>query len=712
MKRCLSKPSSLSTAAFVFFLAGSAAATTGNLLIPNAGTPPWVCSFSPSGNTMVQPISASSSFALGGSGGGKLNPRASYPVYIIFMGPDWTTDGTSTGPLTSVAQNMIIDAKTIIGSPYLSGVTQYGSAGVATFGGYYVDACTNPRTFNNGDSKFYETNRAITSHADCPNPKQTQWAADVGTKDISNSAIFVEVRDNANGPGGTNDFSGPDSNGNAHCPIGSCGNTVLASPANVIDDAVNPAPDSNQAGEFSWVLSHELVERMSTGMLASIDECKSPGASGIGQIADGEPEDFGYSVSIGSGNRTPVTVYWSVMDQAFIAPGANLPNTDTSIDARILAKGVVNVGEISLRQGLLTGFNMGDTRVPSGFPLDKGITEFAYDQSSNVYDLTGSGQVRKMGGSFSSPSWTAITGSNTFASQIVAPTTGAPCQSTYKVVGGGLFALMSNDGNPAQVWQYSGSGSNWTALTGTNTDVSAFTAITTGQCSNNVATSTTSVYMMAANSAAQNQVWEWSGSGQNWNAITGTNTNVGAMAAAGGNLYMMARNSSQGPFKIFQYVGPGTNWTAISPSTFSVSVIGVAGDMLTIEASNNGQGAQLFQYVPPAPGVVPSASASNWTPVTGTNTALASGGTFVQDGVDLFLLGNNGGGNQVFEFQGIASQVNSTLGWLPLTQPSTFNVTQMDISGSDIVQIFASQNGGPQQFFNYQGSPNNWSPSP
>ncbi len=712
MKVFVAKQAGLALAAITFSVAAPALASSGSVLVQPGGTQQWVCSFSTSTNpagapTMVQSIPRSASFALGGSGGGTLHPLSSYPVYIIFVGHHWTTDGTTSGLLTSVAKSMISDAQTILSSTYLSGLTQYGSVGSAYYAGYYVDACSGDNT-NLG---FVEADRAITPHGDgCQNPNYTTWAKATGTKggDASNSAIFVSVIDSrSSGTAGGNDFSGLDSVGTTH--NSSFGNP----PVNVAAIGVPTPITTADADGFSWALSHEVAERMSSGTAARTDQCASPGTTGVGQICDGEPEDQGLTVSIQSTDGTvtaPATAYWSVVDQAFIAPGASIPNSDGSSDARILVKNINNctngncsIGKVSLRQGTLSSFGMSDAVVPTGQTIDTSIRAYTVDASGTVYDISTAGQVRKLTGSLSSPSWTAITGSSTSALQVIAPTVSPPCATGYGVVGSGLFQVASNNGGPPQVWQYSGSGTNWTALTGTNTTVNAIVATVSAQCPGGTPSGTTNLYLWAGGSQAG--VWHWS-SGQNWTLITGSSTTVLDVAVANDQLYMLAHNG-QGNNQIWQYSGSGTNWSAITPSSANADELMTAGDVLTTDLQvSTSQPFQLWQYIPG--GSLTSNLSPNWTPITGTNTTLEQTvKATLQDNVEIYMAASNGGNTQVWEFQGIGPQVNSTWGFTPLTSTSSFQVNDLFPFGP-LLQMYAVPTGGSTHLYQYTGTPFIW----
>ena len=88
--------------------------------------------------------------------------------------------------------------------------------------------------------------------------------------------------------------------------------------------------------------------------------------------------------------------------------------------------------------------------------------------------------------------------------------------------------------------------------------------------------------------------------------------------------------------------------------------------------------------------------------MTGTNTSYVQ--SLVQDGIDLFMVASNGGGNQVWEFQGIGAQVNSTWGWSALTSPGSFNPQRLALF-SDQLSMF---NGSDNYWYTYVGSPNSW----
>jgi len=95
-----------------------------------------------------------------------------------------------------------------------------------------------------------------------------------------------------------------------------------------------------------------------------------------------------------------------------------------------------------------------------------------------------------------------------------------------------------------QVKQYSGSGTTWIPLTGANTVASTLAGTTNLlETGNNVYTLLDGqLYMLAANNLGSKQVWQYSGSGTNWTPVTGSNTTVKSIATANDSLYTIANN--------------------------------------------------------------------------------------------------------------------------------------------------------------------------
>jgi hypothetical protein len=250
--------------------------------------------------------------------------------------------------------------------------------------------------------------------------------------------------------------------------------------------------------------------------------------------------------------------------------------------------------------------------------------------------------------------------------------------------------MVANQGGATQIWQYSGSGENWTALTGTNTTIYGFGALVTQ------GTGQVDLFIMA-NNGPQTYVWQQV-SGTNWKPITGPNTTVLQIAVANNNLYMLGDNG--GGNQIWIWNNRSSSWNPISNPNWPAGGLWVAGDILFTMFNN-----EVYQYVP---GADPS-TIGDRVALTGINTIVDQ--LVVQDGIEFYINGNNGNGYQVWEFQGIAPQgTNTTYGWVALTQPGTYQVYPGSIflSATDVLDMNAAMNGGPEKTYHYNGSPNSW----
>jgi hypothetical protein len=76
-----------------------------------------------------------------GTNDGMQNP----PVYFIFSGPYWNTAQGQKDEATLLASS-----KNILSGPYLSGLTEYGASGTASFAGTWNDAGTVPSKPSSG----------------------------------------------------------------------------------------------------------------------------------------------------------------------------------------------------------------------------------------------------------------------------------------------------------------------------------------------------------------------------------------------------------------------------------------------------------------------------------------------------------------------------------------------------------------------------------
>jgi hypothetical protein len=675
--------------------------STGTILFNPVAFPAGDCSFSrisSNGNklTMYQPISSSDSYAIGHDGS-----RAK--VYLIFMGLGWY-DSYHNKEVAGV-DAIIESAKDILSSPYLSGIAQYGSSGLADFAGYWIDIYNDgsaPPWSNanfcyphftggpngscvSGNPAYFEAKTAIA--------KNPSWAPSSTTNDDARSnPIYVEIHYGGCGGG---------SNGNGYGPQPSDlpGYKYLSSSVNFIDISVGSVDDVTC---FSSTFSHEVVERMSTGGINNLGG--SNGGYGgqctnASQIADGEAEYANYLARLSTPSAPLVTSYWSVMDQAYIVPSGYIPDGFTDQPARILLSGFWNSegGHASLRKGVLSYIVPDRPNVPSTptSVIDTQIQAYTIDPSTNIYGLTISGQIKKYIRSGSSWSGTSLTAPGYVASQLVAPRTSnndpARNNSSWGVAGGGLY-MVANYNGATRVWQYSGAGQNWTPLTGTNTSIYGFGALATQ------GTGQVDLYLMASNGP---QIYVWQHVlDTHWKPITGPNTAVLQIAVANNNVYMLGNNG--GGNQIWVWDNQNSRWNPISSTAWPAGGLWVAGDILFAMFNN-----EIYQYVPGAdPSIVGA-----WTNLTGTNTVINE--LLVQDGIEVYMNGNNGSGYQVWDFQGIAALgTNTTYGWTALTQPDNYQVEEIFLSASDVLDMNAAMNGGPVKTYHYNGRPNTWSPGP
>jgi len=615
----------------------AAAPARSTVLFRPIGRPPEVFAFN--NVTMTQPLTN--------------NPYAlnSPKVYLIFVGPNWAQNGNPTAAVNS----MISAAKAILGSSYLSGLTQYGSDGHAAFGGFTIDTSLDPLTWSNTNPDgtpnknpmFFETNQILS------NPFFSSWLPPPG--DARTSPIYVVARYSQNGTGAG--FGGGGSNGN-----GPNGFTTRA--VNVIDVSI---PTADQVDGFTWVLSHELVERMSSG-IGGLSEV-SPDSGG--QIADGEPEGNNlYARRLWGSFGPVVTSYWSVLDQDFIIPDG-LPNRVLLVP---IWNGAAWTGRfVSLQQGSLYQLYGFDQQTL----IDNQVQSFAVNLSggtAQLFDLTANGQVRQYSGS--GTTWTALTGANTVASSLAGTSYLSPTgNNTYTLMDGALYMLAANKGQPNKVWQYTGSGTNWTAVTGPNTTVSSIAAAGGG------------MYMVAYNNLGH-QVWQYSGFLSSWSALTGTNTYVDSIAGVGNSLYMLADNNGQRN-QVWLYSGSG-NWTALTGTNTTVYGIAAAGDVLCIVGMNDGDTTTyIWQLIP-----------LNWIPLTGANTRPNQ--LLVQDGATLYMgAANNNLPLQAWQYAGPGN-------WTALTGLNT-NIHSLSVGTDNRLYMTAANNGGPIQNWIYNGTPGNWS---
>jgi hypothetical protein len=287
-----------------------------------------------------------------------------------------------------------------------------------------------------------------------------------------------------------------------------------------------------------------------------------------------------------------------------------------------------------------------------------------YNGTDAAFVLTTGGTVERFDPA--SGGWGAITGTNTNASQLVS-------------AGGIVYMVAANQGGTAQVWSYTGSGSNWQQIT--NSPYVGRIVTVGGQ-----------IYIRASNGGNW-EAYQYNGYGTSWAQMTGSNTNVTDIASDGINVYIVASNG--GGNEVYQYNGYGTSWTQLTGST-NVLQIATAGGQLYCLAENAwvSTGYQVFDY---------SGSGTNWTQLTGsTNVSqiAAAGG-------ELYCLAENAWVSPTYQVFKYNTWANS---WTQLTYAST-SVQAIAAAGDG---LYAEFNTGGSGFANAQvrkfggGGPSDW----
>ncbi|HZY87293.1 MAG TPA: hypothetical protein VFE78_20830 [Gemmataceae bacterium] len=208
-------------------------------------------------------------------------------VVLIFAGSHWTSQQQETTRTTVM---------TLLASPYLSDLTQYGSDGKAI---YYSDWSTTSAPGLTADNKL------TPSPSDLRNfiTNQITLMGKTSPQSVpSSTAIYFVISDpqdstTTSGTHGRNDFTSSP----VHTAyVGTKGFTA------------------SDFDEFTTTFSHELAESMAPGI-----QMNNPGnLDGDQQICDREPEDFGngYVYRL-SGVR--VQAYWSQANSAWVVPDGN-----------------------------------------------------------------------------------------------------------------------------------------------------------------------------------------------------------------------------------------------------------------------------------------------------------------------------------------------------------------------------------------------------
>ncbi len=501
-------------------------------------------------------------------------------VYLIFSGSSWTTT------------NVVWDAqlvKYIFQSPYLSGLTQYGSSGTATFGGYTIDHRPTPGP-NGRDAEIQYALDVLQPSWQKPGSiAPHQGGNNVGAIGYHFSPIYVVIDDIG--------FGGASNGGGSYYRNG----------YQYLTNAINiSAPVSSDA--FTEQFSQELVDRMTDGTgvgIAMNAPINVDGHNVNAQIADNEPAGGRYTSLINGLAR--VDAYWSVVDRKFIVPDGS--------EQTVTLQPVWNGMTFTHQFDLLAAENVPGNAAPTTEPMNAAKTALTLGNevfffspgsirnvnvdaiattwtSSQVWHNSGPGtgwtdtltsgyyadqlvssgfdQFMRANGRVwlkLGSSWEAITGTNTHVSQIVTS-------------GFGLY-MLANNGGKNQVWEYTGNGTVWVPITGTATTVTSLASSGQG-------------LFMLANNGGKNQVWQFSAFSTIWTPVTGAATTVSQLLSTGNSLYMVANNG--GANQVWRYAGPGATWTAVTTPTTDVGQVVACGDVLFMLGNINTGFYQVWRY--------------------------------------------------------------------------------------------------------------------
>lgn len=507
-------------------------------------------------------------------------------VYLIFSGSTWTT---ATANWDSLLVSYIVN------SPYLSGLTQYGSSGTATYGGYTIDHRPTPGP-NGRDAEIqYALDVLQPSWQKPVGIAPHQGGNNAGALQYHWSPIYVVIDDKS--------FGGASNGGGSYYHNG----------YQYLTNAININAGTVQ-DVFTEEFSQQLVNRMTDGTgvgIAMNAVVNLDGHATNAQIADNEPAGGRYTSRINGIAR--VEAYWSVVDQQFIVPDG----TQQTVTLQPVWNGLTFTGQFDL----LASENVPGNSAPTTDPWNAAKTALTLGNEVFLFDP---GEIRNV-----TVDTLATTWSQSHVWQNKGPGTGWTDMNSIgiradQLVSNGYLQFMRANG---QVWLKDGA--NWIAITGTNTHVSQ------------IVTSGRNLYMLA-NNGGKNQVWQWTFAGSNWIPITGLNTNVSALASGEGGLFMLGNNG--GKDLVWQYNGTGANWTPVTGTGTTVTQLVSTGASVYFLGNNGGLN-QVWRYTGPG---------ANWTPVTLPTTTVAQ---LVACGDSLFLLGNMGTGfYQVWRYSGYGTQ--------------------------------------------------------
>ena len=212
------------------------------------------------------------------------------PVVLIFTGSYWTTTQGKTDQ-----QTMTNDVSSILGGPYLSKLTQYGSDGHAHLAGTYQ---TNQVPTLTGETP---TSTDLLKFVNSLTSQNPTWVPSTNGKP-QQAPVFVVINDPTDAGDGSHGFNWTD--GTTHA--------IYEGNATISAGSVN-------MDLFTRTFSHELAEAMTSGITVSNPGQTTDQNGGPNQISDGEPDNdksiYAYRL-----NGLLVQPYWSQSDNVFLVP--------------------------------------------------------------------------------------------------------------------------------------------------------------------------------------------------------------------------------------------------------------------------------------------------------------------------------------------------------------------------------------------------------
>jgi hypothetical protein len=283
-------------------------------------------------------------------------------VVVIFSGSDW---GTNLGFMNWQTTEKAI--KSILGSQYLSDLTQYGSDGKATFFSSWstasVPTLSGGNTPNASDLSTFVDNQIATVRQEGaffaslvpPARATTLYFVITDPKDSSSSA-------------GTFGFN--------------CGGGKSAT--HVAFVGAKGFSGGNFDG-FTFTFAHELAESMANSI-----HVNDPGKLNLGfQICDGEPETLGGGYSYRINGGLLVQAYWSQADGAWVVPDGNSQLVTLSLTSATSNKFDLTV--YGNQSGAIDTLDYDPVTSGQRLTLNNQVFSFEFAQLSSIHLYTAGG---------------------------------------------------------------------------------------------------------------------------------------------------------------------------------------------------------------------------------------------------------------------------------------------------------------------------------